>query len=140
MRVPTLTVVEPYASAIVFGPKDLENRSWRPPRELIGHDLAIHAGQNRSFLNQPGILAAVRCLWPEMPDEFPNLGCIIGLARLVSCRRLFPGSIDSGWAHGPYCWLLDNRRSIRPVPARGRPGIFYTDMEATHAESDSIRG
>jgi hypothetical protein len=39
-----LTVVQPWAHAIVHLGKDIENRSWKPPETLIGKRFAIHAG------------------------------------------------------------------------------------------------
>jgi hypothetical protein len=39
-----LTVKQPWASLIASGEKRIENRSWRPPAELIGQRIAIHAG------------------------------------------------------------------------------------------------
>jgi hypothetical protein len=47
MIFPALTVRQPYASAMFFGPhpKDDENRSKKPPEKLIGQRLWIHAGE-----------------------------------------------------------------------------------------------
>ena len=40
-----LTIHQPWASAIVLGPKRVENRTWRPPATLVGQRLAVHAGK-----------------------------------------------------------------------------------------------
>lgn len=41
MIVRALTLKQPWASAVVFGPKRIENRTWRGP---VGERIAIHAG------------------------------------------------------------------------------------------------
>jgi DNA polymerase-1 len=44
-----LTVWQPWAWAIAMGFKLIENRSWPPPRWLIGRELAIHAAAGTEF-------------------------------------------------------------------------------------------
>lgn len=40
-----LTLWEPWCSAIVFGSKRIENRTWVPPLEMIGKRIWLHAGK-----------------------------------------------------------------------------------------------
>ncbi|MEV4212644.1 DUF4326 domain-containing protein [Micromonospora sp. NPDC049662] len=49
-----LTVQQPWAWAIAYAGKRVENRTWAPPEAAIGHLLAIHAGQR---------------WWPRWQDE-----------------------------------------------------------------------
>jgi hypothetical protein len=130
-RVPILTVLEPFASAIILGPKRIENRTWKPPADLIGGDLAIHAGKKKWYLQQAEVMAQVQAHWPELPNSFPSMGCVIGVVRLTGCTRV-PEHPDA-WAHGPWCWHLENPRRIEPVAVRGRPGIFYHDLSRKEA-------
>lgn len=39
-----LTVWQPWGSLIAIGAKPYEFRSWPPPKRIIGHRIAIHAG------------------------------------------------------------------------------------------------
>jgi len=39
-----LTLRQPWAWAIVHGQKRIENRPWKPWRDIIGQRIAIHAG------------------------------------------------------------------------------------------------
>jgi hypothetical protein len=39
-----LTIWQPWASLIIAGAKPYEFRGWPPPRSLVGHRIAIHAG------------------------------------------------------------------------------------------------
>ena len=40
-----LTVIQPWAWAIAHAGKRVENRTWGPPRDVIGQRIAIHAGR-----------------------------------------------------------------------------------------------
>lgn len=48
MNAPThaLTLWEPWGSAIIWGPKRIENRPWAPPREFVQERIFIHAGKH----------------------------------------------------------------------------------------------
>ena len=41
-----LTIKDPWAQAIIHGPKRIENRSKRPPEKCIGEWVAIHCGKS----------------------------------------------------------------------------------------------
>jgi hypothetical protein len=40
-----LTICDPWAQAIIWGPKRVENRTWCPPEKVIGERLAIGVSQ-----------------------------------------------------------------------------------------------
>lgn len=40
-----LTILQPWACAIVHGPKRVENRTWAPPAYLVGQRIWLHAGK-----------------------------------------------------------------------------------------------
>ena len=69
-----LTVQQPWASLIVGGIKDVENRSWHT---TYRGRLGIHAGlrYDQELVDQYGHLL----------DEDPPLGAIIGGVTLVDC-------------------------------------------------------
>lgn len=48
-----LTLMCPWAHAIAYWGKNIENRTWTPPRSLIGQCIAIHAG--KSALERVGV-------------------------------------------------------------------------------------
>lgn len=129
IRMPILTVIEPYATCIIHGPKRVENRNWRPIG-LIGKDLAIHAGKSRLILDDLTAMACIEALWPELPSKYPIMGHVIGIVTLTGCVR---NMYADKWAHGPWCWLLDNPRPIDPIAVRGKPGIFYHDLSSKEA-------
>lgn len=106
-----LTVRQPWASLIIGGHKDIENRSWtthyRGP-------LAIHAGQ----ATDQGGLRACRELLPEVLPHGSVLG-IVDLVDVVTDSR-------SRWAEpGLYHWVLKNPRTLgKPIPVAGKLGLW----------------
>src|SRR5262249_28231184 len=119
----TISIQQPWAAAVVLGRKDIENRSW--PTRYRG-PLLIHAGRSRAQVEALGRVELTRIVptWhlPEMA-----FGAVIGIVTFFDCVPVEEAG-DSEWAGGPWCWLLRDRRAFdRPVPLRGRLGLFEVD-------------
>jgi hypothetical protein len=102
--VKALTIRQPWASLIIDGSKDVENRSW--PTNYRGI-LVVHAGAKDD---------------PSEPAEtdLPR-GAIIGTVRVIDCVR----DSESPWAvPGQYHWILSDPRPCRPRAARGQQGLW----------------
>jgi hypothetical protein len=108
-----LTVRQPWASLIVAGIKDVENRSWRT--KYRGR-LGIHAG-NR--VDQDALDACGHPLDGDLPR-----GVLIGSVELVDCMK----TSRSKWAvPGEWHWVLaDARKLVRPRPMPGKLGLWQT--------------
>lgn len=153
-----LTVRQPFAWAVAYGGKAVENRGQR-----MGHrgPLAIHAGVT---LAHPGFFptrtpeghAAAQALdklggrgscWnprhfiPSTMREPPHpglaLGAVIAVVDVVGCHhasdcRGANGGLCSSWAM-PGQWHIELQR-VRPlpaaVPARGMPGLWILPNDA----------
>lgn len=105
-----LTIRQPWASAIIYVGKDVENRSWTTPYR---GRLYIHAGMRPD----PGEV---------LPASVPVVrGAIIGHVELVDIVT----SSSSRWAEpGQYHWLLAQPVALAsPVPAKGRLGLWRPD-------------
>lgn len=133
-----LTVRQPWAWAIVFGGKLVENRTW-----TTGYrgPLAIHAAvpASRRGLRSPLVARALRT-WHRRggeEDPFRHRGAIIGIAELQDCHYAEPGCCDSPWAeYEVYSederrpgrvthWVLVNPRPVEPpIPVRGRLQVW----------------
>jgi hypothetical protein len=106
-----LTVRQPWASLIVAGIKDVENRPRR-----IGYRgrLAIHAGLQ--------VDAEALATYGHLIEPYPPRGAVIGSVQVVDCVS------DSGspWAQSNcYNWILANpRRLKRPRPMKGKLGLW----------------
>lgn len=94
-----LTLRQPWAFAILHLGKSVENRSWKPPRSVIGKRIAIHAGLT---LDQPGDnkLRTWLRAWEELDllgklhaaDMYP--GCIIGTVLVTGWARAIPNPLN----------------------------------------------
>ena len=126
-----LTVLQPFASAIVYGPKNVENRHQRLHLPAGGLWVAVHAGLRQYPANEQSI----RELWPGCPP-FARMerGVILGLARLVEVRwydvsrdvRLR----DDLWALGPWCWVFDMKVPLKQtIRYRGKQGLWRLSAE-----------
>lgn len=115
--VPALTVKQPWASLIMTGIKDIENRSWitdyRGP-------IFIHAGQKWDSDPLPeGVEVPYPKLWTE--TALPK-GVILGTVELVDIVT----NSKSDWAiEGEHHWVLRNPDHLSaPIPWRGQMGLW----------------
>lgn len=129
MRV--LTIRQPWAGAVFHG-KDIENRpglfTYRGP-------LFIHAGQ---YLGDPAAFETVEDLTGVRVPVFGSpragveweLGAVIGVVDLVNAHRSADCKSNcSRWAQAFQAHhVLANPRVLRrPVPARGKQGLWTAD-------------
>jgi len=129
-----LSVLQPWAWALIHGPKRVENRTWRTSyrgpllihaglsRRLFGRGLNLEAvGPERLFVPE----AKVEALLPGLPPvEQLTFGSIVGLVQLVDVCRFEDVGADP-FAEGPWCWLLERPQPLaKPIPWRGFPGLF----------------
>ncbi|TXH57054.1 MAG: ASCH domain-containing protein, partial [Desulfurellales bacterium] len=98
-----LSIIQPWASLIIWGGKDIENRTWRLPSSMRGQTIYVHASKG-GFTKYDRV--SEERLNPGM--KFP-LGAIIGTVEIVDCVT----SSDSEWFNGPYGFLLRNPQPLR---------------------------
>ena len=134
---PALSVRQPWAWALLYGGKTIENRTWRP----LHHRgrIWIHASQR---VNRDAVEEAVRLVaqsWKCNPrqalehyHEHDEREAILGSMTLTDCRRL--DELDQGdplrsnlWANGPWLWLVTNPVPCDPWPTPGRLGLWMPD-------------
>lgn len=116
-----ITVRQPWAHAIIYMGKDIENRarpsSYRGPLLIhaaktmadIEYEKFVEACQNRK-LGEP----------PTQLDLRRRLGGIIGIVDLVDCVQ----TSTSKWFIGPYGLVLKNPRQLPFRPWRGQLGLY----------------
>ncbi|GMV38771.1 MAG: hypothetical protein AMXMBFR64_04870 [Myxococcales bacterium] len=131
-----LSVIQPWATALVHGPKDVENRSWGRHVPRGGLWLAIHASKTQP---DPESWAAVEELWPEAPRAgVLALGVVLGVVRIdwICKHDRVPYGFRSPWAnpHMTMWWHVAERYAL-PVPrlARGKEGLWEVP-EHIHGE------
>lgn len=152
-----LTLWEPWASAVVAGPKDIENRTWAPPERFRERLIWIHSGSKFDLQRADQVFE----LWPEGRERFAaDMGEELGLAmparpvmRIVGCARIagvidddddnaaallddtHPDGDTTQWYMGPVGWVMTDRIALKtPGPVRrGLQGLWVlTDEERAH--------
>jgi len=124
--IPCLSIRQPWAWLIVNGFKNIENRDW--PTDYRG-PLLIHAGKafdEDCFTRTTIDLDLFDRFGIEVFNSIPRcttdyrLGCIIGQADLVDVVE----KSDSRWFCGDYGFVLENARTIDPIPYAGKLKLF----------------
>ena len=102
-----LSIQQPWADLILFGGKDIENRTWPLPDKMRGQRIYVHAGKKPDGL--------VRGIGPE------RFGAILGEVTIL-------GYIDdvtetpnlSEWFEGPYGFVLGRSQGVRKAHPMSR--------------------
>lgn len=153
-----LTLYQPWASAIAEGDKANETRSWRPPRQVIGRRLAIHAarrmprisGAEAPKLHRAITASRLRQVHGEDWRRALPRGAVVAITRLAGCFLITgrdggrlrlegygedPGDVaPDPWGDfrtGRWVWVFrDTVRLAVPAPALGGRQIWqWTEPE-----------
>ena len=123
-----LTVKQPWASLIVDGIKDIENRTW--PTKFRGRIL-IHAGAKPDkepymLFNDEQLEEIDDCVM-DVIESYENTGAIIGSVEIVDCVQ----NHISIWAEkGVYNWVLANPiKFTQPIPDKGKLSLWECKLE-----------
>lgn len=142
-----ISILQPWAWAIVEGHKLVENRTWCPPFRVRGKRIAIHASagydlSGLDFMRELGGFEQHMGLIAKGPVA---RGAIVGTARVlgaIRCERDSRGAyvlqragqlpnatvdaaLRSVWTFGPWAWLLAEPRKLRePVSMKGALGVW----------------
>lgn len=113
-----LSIRQPWAWAILYAGKDIENRTWAT--NFRGR-VAIHAGMRYD----EGGDAVLECKYGlQVPSDLPR-GGIVGSVEIVDCVR----ASNSPWFEGPYGFVLKDPKPLSFIPMRGALGIFPISQE-----------
>lgn len=145
--VPTISLRQPWASAVLYFGKDVENRT-RWPFKYRG-PLIIHASKSQPFAED--VRAFLDCaredgatdeelrgISPErLPADVAIGGYIVGVVNLVDVfcdTRPAPPDhpiFASPWRleSSPYSLYLENAIAVQPLCARGSLGLFKTPYD-----------
>jgi hypothetical protein len=144
-----LTLVQPWAHAIVYLGKDIENRSWKPSPDNVGHRIAIHAGNKRS---RPDIDALIE-EGSVLASEQILSGAIVGTALLFGwvtdwgehsdtlTAAAAAAALRSPWyIAGHVGWVLREPRALRePILCRGALGLWRAPYVGESALVPALR-
>ncbi len=151
-----ITVKQPWASLIVHGIKDIENRTWPCPKKYIGQRVLIHASSCSwtwhrvlSYMTKPMASIFEKLGYNGKWVRNQPTGSIIGSVEIVDCTSNHP----SIWAEKSkgisvgghvtdekepiiYNWVLANPILFaNPIPAKGK--LSFWDYHGAIEEGGS---
>jgi len=126
------SIRQPWAWAILHAGKDIENRTWKLPRQYIRKPVLIHVGKK---VEQEDVIHLLH-LGYKVP-ELMDTGGIVGVTQFIGSNS----PSKSQWAvSDQYNWRIDTART-KPLPffpCSGRLSFFRVDypfVEAYHASA-----
>ena len=142
-----LTIKQPWASLIVHGIKDIENRTWKTDYRgplLIHASKTIYGGNLKGFLNKEQLDAVGEEYDEVVREQLTHVGAIIGRVDLVDCvvdhesvwaehdDEIF-NSLSPTFPHPKkrtvYNWVLANPvQFIKPIPCPGKLSLWDYDL------------
>lgn len=116
-----LSIRQPWADAILYAGKDVENRTW--PTRYRGPVL-IHAAKAWGGMEKEALI------WIQDQGHAlarpVHLGGIVGRARIADCVS----ASRSPWFFGPYGFVLADVEPLPFQPCRGALGFFEPTLDA----------
>ena len=119
-----LSVRQPWAWAIIYAGKDIENRSAAAVRHgMVARRICIHAskGMTQDEYEYDGRFIDKTTSGPKVPRPDKLIrGGIIGIVTVIAVVA----EHESPWFFGPRGLVLADYVSIEPIPASGQLGYF----------------
>ena len=117
-----LTFWQPWATCIAHHGKRVENRTWAPPKWIIGEEIAIHAVKtvDQEAINLLVLGNETMPSIPLNPEEIPR-GAVVAIAIIVGWTM----KSNSPWFSGPKGWIFDSVRPLHePISCRGAQSLW----------------
>lgn len=126
-----LSVRQPWAWAILYAGKRIENRTWALPRELIGRRVLLHASKGctrAEYEDGSDCIEEISGRCPPPLDQLPR-GAIVGAFTLIGC--VAPDDDGGDWhVRGQYGFRLDRVVAIsEPISSSGLLGFWRVPAE-----------
>jgi hypothetical protein len=131
LQIRGLSLTRPWPFAFVNGPvqyqKRIENRSWKPPKSLIGHFMALHAAKSWSEDDREFISETMRLDVPGKADSsHSEIFAVCMLGGWIEHDQDFRLEREQRrWFFGPYGWLIaEFVPLVTPVRCSGAQGLW----------------
>ena len=157
-----LTLTQPWAGLVVLGIKRIENRSWKPPKELLGRRHAVHASRKvdeevvKFLVDELGLVehplwrvtSAIvgSAIWHDVVSSVTGVEQFeTRLEREVRDRNKFGDPVDEVafkdqqrfWM-GPHAHVLrENRHYATPIPTGGARSFWHLSSELRSKVADA---
>ena len=113
-----LSIRQPWADAIIWHGKDVENRDWKTSYR---GPVLIHAAKKWGRAEREDLGFVEAMTGTRLEDKSaPLLGGIVGIAEIVDCV----GFMESRWFFGKYGFVLKGARYLPFIPVKGALGFF----------------
>lgn len=139
-----LSVRQPWAWAIVYADKDIENRLWKRPNPGLSFRgrVCIHASKTMTqaeYHDANELIGVVSKEYAHSPMPYDlYFGAIIGTVDIVDVVK----TSDSSWFMGPSPGLiglvLANPMSIPPIRVHGALGFFNWRDRLNHSDFPEV--
>ncbi len=117
-----ISIKQPWASLIIEGIKDIENRNWFT--NYRGR-LYIHTGK-RVDVQGAEFLSRLHPKYKTLIDDSMKIvGGIIGYVNLIDCVTRH----ESEWFHGRYGFVMSAPKKIEFRPLRGKLSVFDFEFD-----------
>lgn len=136
-----LSLLQPWASLVIFGEKEIETRSWRPSNKEIDTTIAIHASkafnaEERQMALMSPFREALKAHGFKTLGDVPR-GVILGTVRIVTFERsesvitqLATKELAFGnYEEGRWGWRFADVRRIEPIACRGALSLWPVSEE-----------
>jgi hypothetical protein len=136
MKIPVITLWQPWASWIVLGLKTIETRTHPRFACLAGKRIYIHAGAK---WDESALMLATPFLTPSQLLQTTNFyetrSAIIGSAIVSEFRELIGKDSKRACIDCTntlrYGLILSDVKAIQNIPIKGKQGIWYYDTLAS---------
>jgi hypothetical protein len=142
MIIKALSLWQPWASLIAVGAKKYETRSWKTSYRgpLLICSAKTHKGQklvcNGDRKTYDRMREHIGAIWAQACG-FAH--CIVNLTDCITtiwlCENTERFSVTAeeklfgDFSPGRYAWKLENVRTIKPFPVKGRQGLFNIEID-----------
>jgi hypothetical protein len=138
-----ISIRQPWAWAVVYAGKDVENRSGRAILQMqsaIGQRIYVHASQPMQRSQFEAAAKFIRSLGIDCPPaQALDFGGVVGSVMVRDIlyaddkgRRMLAFAkkpMKSRWFEGDYGFVLKDRRPVRFFEVKGRLGLFDVKPE-----------
>jgi len=122
-----LSIKQPWASLIINGYKNIENRSWK--RKKIGWVLVHSCATFDTLKNMKGLKKEVKDVLDSLEWKKFKTSAILGIMYINNIEEDCDVS-KYKWASGPNCWHITKvYKFSKPINAKGKLGLWYPDID-----------
>ena len=141
-----LSLWRPWPWCFFHAGKRIENRSWPPPKSIIGQWVAMHAANrfdDEAFVAMTRGDFGADATTADNPEKHPT-----GIVGAMFVERAFEFGVEAGaiinrtpmplpeplvhdrYAFGPWCWVTPKVVGLpAPIPCKGMQGLWAVPPE-----------